>query len=118
QCSPVAPTFHSTVPTAASGGSASPPRRSASCTAGGVAGYSRVRRNVVPIAPRARSTPVVSVVMLQPCGPRREYGTVAVRSRSLIQSVDGRHLGRGEPPELALGEPSQAHRPVGDAVQP
>jgi len=38
QCSPVAPIFHSTVPSAASGGSASPIWRSASITAGWVGG--------------------------------------------------------------------------------
>src|SRR5207237_5010394 len=118
QCRPVAPIFHSTVPTAASGGRVSPTWRSASWTAGWVGGYSRVRRNVVPIAPSARSTPVVSVVMPQLSGPRREYGITAVRSRRSLQSLDRFHLVRRQPPVLALGESSQAHRAIGDAVQP
>src|SRR5439155_10825314 len=41
-----------------------------------------------------------------------------IRSRSSVLLLDGLDLPCGEPPPFPLGEPPQAHWPVGHAVQP
>src|SRR6266550_7548958 len=94
QCSPVTPTFHSTVPRAARDGSASPTCRSASTTAGCVGGYSRIRRKVVPTAPSARSIPAASAAMalaLDPLSPvfEPEYPRGEARGRDRVVRADG-----------------------------
>src|SRR5947208_8956516 len=66
------------------------------------------RRGAVPSSRRATAWPT------SPLPPR----IITVRSRSSMQSLDGLDFVRGEPPVLALGQPPEPHRPVGNPVEP
>src|SRR5690242_12719746 len=111
QCKPVAPTFHSTVPIAASGRRASDTCRSASWRAGWVGGYRRLSRKVVPIAPSARSTPVVSVAMLalDPLPPVLEPKDPCREARGLDRVVRA----DGRPVDVAARLGGAAGAPIG-----